>query len=188
MIPHEPTGSYRRPKMTIREFLSLLGAQPLILLAVFGGLPVLTAAWGLIHKRSQSPSSPWKYGYSVLVWVSCVPGVLSGVLLAYAVFFARENLLDLDLLVYGLPLASLLATLFLIGRRMSFSEIPGLGRLWALVTLIAVSFALALAIDRTRIFVGFFGSIDRLFLLFAGILVVLKTSLGVLMGRKKKEG
>jgi len=40
--------------------------------------------------------------------------------------------------------------------------------------MMACSFALALAIHKTRIFVGFFGSIERLFLLAAGIFALLK--------------
>lgn len=173
--------------MTIREFIALLGDQTLILTCLFAGIPLLVLLWGLIHQRDSSSQRPWKYGYTFFVFSSVIPGMFSAVLVAYTLFFTRENLLDQNFLVYILPLASMMMTLSFIRVRVSFADIPGFGRLSALMILVAICFALALAIDRTRIFLGFFGSIDRLFLLVAGLFAFLKVTFWVVFKRNKPE-
>lgn len=170
--------------MTIRELIDLAGLYPLPLAGTFGALPLASWIWGLLGHKDPV-RTPFRQGYSTLVYLSCIPGMFSAVLVAYTLFFTKENLLDKNALVYLAPLASMGLTLSLIRSRISFSDIPGFGRLSALMGLLAASFALALAIDKTRIFVGFFGSIDRLLLLVGGIFAFLKVSWWMVFGRKK---
>jgi hypothetical protein len=160
--------------MTIRELTQWFGAHPWILLAVFVALPV--AAWCLrpLHGPANGGVAPWKYAYSVLVYLACVPGMFSSVLTAYALFFRNENLLDANLLVYVLPIVSMILTLVFVSKNVGFDAVPGFDRLSGLMITIACSFGLALAVHKTRIFVGFFGSIDRLFLLAGAIFALLK--------------
>jgi len=63
-------------------------------------------AWwcGRLHRPGEGAGAPYKYAYSVLVYLSCLPGVFAGVLTAYALFFTKENLLDVSLLVNILPM------------------------------------------------------------------------------------
>lgn len=171
--------------MTTREFLLFLAQNPWPVTGALAAAPVLTLLWSVLHAPQVSRLSPWKYGFSVFTYLAVVPGVVSLVILGYSVFFARENLLDRDLLVTFGPPLSMLLTLVLIGRRLTFAEIPGFGRLWGLITLIALSFAAALVIDKTRIFVGFFGSIDRLFLLAGGVFVLFQTASWALFRRRR---
>lgn len=170
--------------MTIRELIDIAGLYPLPLAGTFAALPLLSWLWGFLG-RKDPVRSPFRQGYSTLVYLSCVPGMFSAVLVAYTLFFTKENLLDKNALVYLAPLASMGLTLSLIRSRISFADIPGFGRLSALMALLAVSFGLALAIDKARIFVGFFGSIDRLFLLVGGIFAFIKASWWLVFGRKK---
>ena len=171
--------------LSIRDLITYSGHQPLVYLAVFLGLPLGVLILGILHKGESSTQCPWKYIYGFLVYLSCLPGIISSVLVAYTLFFTKENLLDVNFYVYLLPLVSMVLTLSLIRRRLNFNDIPGFGRLSALMALLAVSFALALAVDKTRIFVGFFGSIDRLLLLMAGLFAFIKISFWMLFGRKK---
>ncbi|HAP42643.1 MAG: hypothetical protein A2087_13820 [Spirochaetes bacterium GWD1_61_31] len=171
--------------MSIRDFLKMLSGHGVVTALVLVAVPLASLVWGLLHRRVRSGQAPWKYGYSALVYLACIPGMLSAVLVAYSVFFTRENLLDADFLTYFLPLLTMAASLLLIRRRVAFAELPGFGRLSGLMILLAVSFALALAIDKTRIFLGFFGSIDRLFILVGVIFVLLKTSLYLTFGKGK---
>jgi len=112
--------------------------------------------------------------------------MFSAVLTAYSMFFRNENLLEVNLLVYVLPLVSMTVALVFVHKNVGFEAVPGFDRLSGLMILIACSFGLALAIHKTRIFVGFFGSIDRLFLLAAGIFALLKWS-GYMLFRRKDE-
>lgn len=171
--------------MSIRDFIVFLSTHPIVTLVCLGAVPALALVWSLLHRRQSSGQSPWKQGYAVLVYLACIPGMFAAVLVAYTLFFSHENLLDANALAYFLPLATMLATLVVIRRRVAFGELPGFGRLSGLMTLLALSFAAALAIDRTRIFVGFFGSIDRLFLLVGAIFVLLKGSLWLAFGRSR---
>ena len=173
-------------KMTIRELIALLGQYPLIVAGILVLPPALTVVCGLLHGRNGGKTAPWKYIYAVLVYAVCVPGIFAAVLTAYALFFTRDNLLDVSLLLYFGPIASMGATLGLMRRNVSFDDIPGFGRLSGLMAMIALSFAVALAIDKTRIWIFFGGSIWYLFLLALVIFAVFKWA-SYMMFRRRDE-
>jgi hypothetical protein len=170
--------------MTIRELTQLAGRQPWVLLAVFAALPLVAWLLGRIHGRENGGTAPWKYFYSVLVYVVCVPGMFAAILTAYALFFTRENLMDVNLLVYVLPLVSMVATLVFIRKNVSFELIPGFDRLSGLMAMIGCSFAIALAILKTNIWIFFGGSLEKLFLLAAAVFALLKWGTYMLFRRR----
>lgn len=171
--------------MSIRDFLGWLDGHPLVTVLALAAAPLLSLLWGLFHKPGMGALSPWKQGYSVLVYLACVPGMLAAVLVGYSLFFTRENLLDASVLSHFLPLVSMAATLLIIRRKVDFRDLPGFGRLSGLMLLIALSFVIALAIDRTRIFFGAFIRVEHLFLLAAGVFILLKTGARMAVGRRK---
>jgi len=81
--------------------------------------------------------------------------MFAGVLTAYALFFTKENLLDVSIVVYLLPIISMVVTLVLIRKNVSFEDVPGFERLSGLMVMIACSFAIALVIQKTRIWIIF---------------------------------
>jgi hypothetical protein len=170
--------------MTTRDLIHLVDGNLPAMLGAFTAPPV--AAWlcGLAHGRGNGGKAPWKYCYSVLVYLVCVPGLFSGVLTAYTLFFSKENLLDVSIGVYVLPVVSMIVTLILIHKNVTFDEVPGFERLWGLMVMIGCSFAIALAIEKTRIWIFFGGSIERLFLLAAGIFALLKWGTYMLFRRR----
>jgi hypothetical protein len=172
--------------MSTREFIELAGHHWLVLLAIFLAPPL--AAWlcGWVHGRSGGGNAPWKYCYSVLVYLTCVPGTFAAVITAYTFFFTRENLLDVNPLVYFLPIVSMVATLVLIHKNVTFDLVPGFDRLEGLMVMIACSFALALAIQKTNIWIVFGGSIVGLFLLAAGVFALLKWGTYMLFRRREE--
>jgi len=123
----------------------------LLLLAMFLVPPVVAWLCGVAHGKGGGGNAPWKYFYSVLVYLTCVPGTFAAVITAYTLFFTRENLMDVNPLVYFLPLASMVATLVLIHKNVTFDLVPGFDRLEGLMVMIACSFVLALAIQKTKI-------------------------------------
>ena len=170
--------------MTTRELIHLADQHPLVLASLFVLAPL--AAWlcGWVHGPANGGNSPWKFCYSILVYLACVPGMFAGVLTAYALFFTRENLLDVSFLIYILPIVSMVVTLVLIRKNVSFEAIPGFERLSGLMVMIACSFAIALAIEKTRIFLFFGGSIDRLILVALGVFALLKWGTYMLFRRR----
>ena len=160
--------------MTGRDLIGLAGRSPTVLIALFAALPVVAGLLGFVHVRGAGRLAPWKYVYSVLVYLACVPGIAAAVLTAYTLFFTRENLLDQNLLVFILPVLSMAATLALIRKNVAFDAIPGFDRLWGLMILIGVSFAIVLAISKTFIGILFGGSIALLFAVWAALFGLLK--------------
>jgi hypothetical protein len=172
--------------MTFRDLMSLCAQYPLHLMVFLVGLPAITAVMGLLHGRGGGGAAPWRYLYSAMVYSTCIPGMLAAVMTGYTLFFTHENLLDVNAVAYFGPIASMVLTLTLIGRNVRFDQVPGFDRLSGLMTIIAVTFVLALAIQRTRIWIGFGGSMPWLIGLAAGLFVVLKWGAHMLFRRRDK--
>ena len=170
--------------MTIRDLVQWLGGHSWILVATFVAIPLLAYLLPFLHGPARGATTAWKYCYSLLVYVACVPGMFSSVLTAYAMFFRTEDLMNVNLLVYVLPIVSMIVTLVFVSKQVGFDAVPGFDRLSGLMITIACSFGLALAVHKTRIFVGFFGSINRLFLLAASIFALMKWGAYMLFRRK----
>jgi len=162
--------------MTTRDLVQNADQHPLALAAALATPPVVAWVAGRLHGRGQGGPGLWKYLYTVLVYIACVPGLVAGVLTAYTVFFSRENLLDTSLLAYFLPIVSMVVTLVLVRKNDAFDDVPGFDRLSGLMVMVGCSFAIALAIQKTKIWIFFVGSIERLFILAGGIFALLKWS------------
>lgn len=145
--------------MAIEELLAQVTGQYVLLLSIFAGIPLLALFLRPIHGPSRGQHSPWKYLYTFFTYASCLPGMFSVVLTAYTFFFLRANLLAVDLLVYFLPIASMIATLLIIRSSVDFRDIPGFDRLSGLMLVIGASFAVAFILDRFRIIALFRGSL-----------------------------
>jgi hypothetical protein len=170
--------------MTTRDLIHQADQHPVALAAALAAPPLFAWLVGRLHNRSQGSAAPWKYIYAVLVYLACVPGMFAGVLTAYTLFFSRENLLDTNPFVYFLPIVSMIVTLVLIRKSVAFEEVPGFDRLSGLMVMVGCSFAIALAIQKTKIWILFGGSIERLFILAAGIFGLLKWGAYMLFRRR----
>ena len=160
--------------MTIQQALDLAAEYPLHLLLVFLALPLASWIIGAILGNERIGESPWRYLYSVLVYLACIPGILAAVIVAYSLAFAHKSLLEMNIAVHFLPPLSMAATLFLISRRVGFDKIPGFERLWGLMALIALTFCIILALERTRIWIIFGGSFTALIAAAAAVFAVLQ--------------
>ena len=123
--------------MTVRELTQAAGSHPLMVVSMLIGLPVLAWITGLLHHKDKGSDAPWKFAYSALVYLACIPGMFAAVLTAYAMFFRNENLLEVNLFIYILPILSMVVTLVFIRRSVDFDAVPGFNRLSGLMTLIA---------------------------------------------------
>ena len=173
--------------MTARELFDLAAQHPWALLAAFAAPPQLVLLLGLLHGRGKGVDSPWKYAYAVLTYLVCVPGMLAGVQVAYSLFFTRENLLDVNLLIYLLPLASMGATLGLMSRNVDFERLPGFQRLSGMMLILGITFALVLAVSKTRIWLFFGASMWMLLLLCVGVYLLLQWAAGMVTGRSTSK-
>ena len=170
--------SFREPplltSMTTNELIQHSGRHSLVLAAGFVALPLVAWLVGRMHADGHGGTPPWKYLYAGLVYLVCVPGIFAAVITAYLLFFIRGNLLEVNPLVHFLPIVAMLVTLVFIRQRVTFDEVPGFHRLSGLMTMVACTFAIALAIQKTHIFLFFGGSIERLLALAIGVFALLK--------------
>jgi hypothetical protein len=160
--------------MTVRELIGLVGEQPQVVLAAFLFPPLIVWILGRIHGRGNGERSPWKYIYALLIYLSVVPGMCVLVLTAYILFFTGESLLDVNLVVYGLPIVSMIATLAVMRAHVDFDAVPGFDRLSGLMVMITISFVFALIIRKTRIWLFFGGSIATFIVFLVAFFALLK--------------
>ena len=170
--------------MAVENLLTYLNGRYLLLFGIFTAIPVLSLCLRFIHGRNRGIHSPWKYLYAFFIYAGCLPGIFSAVLTAYSLLFLRANMLALDLLVYVLPILSMIATLLVVRKAVDFRDIPGFNRLSGLMLMIGASFLIAFILDRFRIIVLFRGSLLSLLAIAGGAFVLLKIGGRMLFRRK----
>ena len=171
--------------MTVQDLIDAAGQQPWILLAIFTLLPLLSWGLGRGHGPLRGGLSPWKYVYSVLIYVVCLLGVPSVLLFGYQLLFQRANLLQVNLLVYFLPIVSMIVSLTFVSRNVEMDEIPGFDRLWALLVVIALTFGIAYVLDRFFFGVFFHAGLGTLLMIAGVVLVLLQIASHKAFGTKR---
>ena len=84
--------------MTLQELFDYLSTNPQVVMMFFLGLP-LTALLANFMGRGEGHISPWKYLYSALVFLACVPGIFAAALAVYLFLFERgHSIFQADLL------------------------------------------------------------------------------------------
>ena len=138
----------------------------------------------LIHGSYRAALSPWKYFYTVLIYLSCIPGIFVLFAGLYLAVFQHANLLALDLVVYALPVLSMIVTLLIIRRTVHFDDIPGFRRITGLVAITIATFVVLLILDRLRIFLFFRASFLWFIVIGFGIFLALKIGGRLLLGKR----
>ena len=173
--------------MTLRELFVAVDAARVPLLIGLGAVVLVTALLGLLHGRGNGGRAPWRNLYAFLVYAACVPGIFAAVAVVYALLFSNENLLDLNAAAYLAPIASMVLTLGVMRRNVSFDEVPGFRRLTGLMTMIAVTFAIMLVLRSMRVWLFFSASLVWFFVLGAALFVLLKWGGRALFGRRRER-
>ena len=136
--------------MTLKQFFELLAMNPEVLIFFFLACPLtaLLASW---LGRGEGHLTPWKYMYSALVYLICIPGIFAVTLNVYLFLFERQSIFDADLWTQILPIFSMIATLMLIKKNVSYDDVPGFGKIHGLMLMIAAIILFMWMIDRTHI-------------------------------------
>lgn len=178
-------GMHFHTDMTVREFITCLGSLPAYYLLGFLLFPPFFA-FGLnqLVTRPYGDIGPVKYFYSLVLYASAVPGTFAAVLTAYTLFFRRGDLLNVNIFIYYLPIITFIATLVVISRRISLNRVPGVGKLYAFLTILFISFGAALFIQKTYVLIFFRGSIKTLVIAALVCFAILMISFHALFGKK----
>ncbi|MEO6758725.1 MAG: hypothetical protein ABIO24_04665 [Saprospiraceae bacterium] len=163
--------------MTLQEFFEYLSANPLVMLAIFLGIP-LTALLANFMSRGEGHLSPWKYLYAVLVFAVCIPGIFVVALAVYMFLFERgSSIFNVNLLTQVLPILSMFATLAIVRRNAPFEHIPGFGKLSSLMVMIGVVFMLMYFLDRIHLIAWVNVPVQYLLLIVVGLLLAFRFGL-----------
>jgi hypothetical protein len=171
--------------VSILELFSYFEEHPWYLIGYTVGLPVVAIALRLVHGGLRAQLSPWKYLYSAVIYLSCIPGIFVFFSALYLAVFRRENLLGLDMVVYALPVLSMIFTLLVVKRTIDFDDIPGFQRISGLFALTVATFALLFVLDRLRILIFFRASIVWFLVLGIAIFFGLKIGARLLFGKRR---
>jgi hypothetical protein len=163
--------------MTLREFFDYLSANPAVVLMYFLGVPFTAFLAGVLGK-GEGHLSPWKYLYSTLIYLVCVPGIFAAALAVYMFLFERGgSIYNVNLLTQVLPIASMVLTLGIIRRNAPFEYIPGFDKLSSLMLMIASVFVLMYFLDRLHLVAWVNVPVHYLLLIVAGLLLAFRFAL-----------
>lgn len=160
-------------RMTINDLFQYAQDHPINVVFYFAIIPfaALLAGW---MEREEGHLPPWNYMYSLLIYLVAVPAILAVAYSVYRWLFERGSILEANLLLQVLPLASMLLTFFIVKRQVRIDSLPGFSRLGGLVMMIGGAFAIMWFIDRVRIIAFTYLPIQYLLVIFIVLLVVIR--------------
>jgi hypothetical protein len=166
--------------MTLGDFFNMLSENPSVILFYFISVP-LTAFLAYIFGRGDGDISPWKYLYSVLVFLVCIPGIFAITLSIYLFFFERISIMETNMFTQILPVISMIATLALIRKNVCFEDIPGFGKITGLIMVIAAILILMWVFDKTHIIAITFMPFYYVVIIFVVLLVAIRYGTKMMM-------
>ena len=158
--------------MTLQDFFNWVQSNPSYTLAYFIAIPAIALLAGIFAKE-EGHQSPWKYLYSGLIYLGCIPGIFAVTLNIYFFFWERRSVMNAELLLQVLPILSMILTLFIIKRNVNLDFVPGFDKLSGFMMIIGILLTMMWILDRTHFFV--FASMPFstvLIILIGGILVI----------------
>jgi hypothetical protein len=166
--------------MNVGEFMDWLGDRPAMVLGYFTILPFAALLSGVMG-RGEGHLSPWKYWYSSLLYLVCIPGILAISLSTYLMIFERRSILQTDLYTQVLPIMSMILTLMLVRRNVSLENIPGFSRISGLLTTIFAVMFIKWLIDKTQIIAFAYIPIQYVLLTVVALLLFVRYGLSNLL-------
>ena len=158
--------------MTVRELFDYLGSNPQYLLYYFIALPVIAWIIGIVAD-DKSGRSPWKEMYMLVLYGVMIPGVFALFFNLYLFLFENNTIYSFDIYIQILPIISMIVTLFIIKRFVSFNYIPGFDRLSGLIMVISSIIMLLWIADRFRIVAFTHLPFYYIILIFIGLLIAI---------------
>jgi len=159
--------------MTIQQFLNHISNDPFYLLLYLSLLP-FTALLFLLLAKNEGTKSPWKFGYSVLIYLSCIPGIFAFVFLVYRFIFENQQILNVDIYTQLLPIISMTLTIFLIRKNVDLTYIPGFGKLSGLTMMILATFIVMWIFNKTHLLAITFIPIQYILIIFIVLFIAIK--------------
>ncbi len=166
--------------MTIKELFEFVSNNPNYSLIYFIGLPLIAGIIGILGNDNCN-KSPWKEFFMVIIYATMIPGILALFFNLYLFLFENSSILNYNILIQILPVLSMIVTLFIIKRYISFNEIPGFDKISGLILVISSLILILWLADRFRIVAFTYMPIQYLLLLFIILIFAINWGLKKLM-------
>lgn len=158
--------------MTLAEFFDWIGERPGLILSYFILIPIIALLAGLFNK-GEGHLSPWKYLFSVLIYLVAIPGIFAVTLSVYMFLFERRSIMDTNMYTQVLPIFSMIVTILIIKREVDLDLVPGFDKISGLLLIIASVMTLMWIIDKTHIYsITFMPFYAVILILLAGFIVI----------------
>jgi hypothetical protein len=157
--------------MTLRDTIELLANHPVWPLTFLILVPTTAVLAGLLGK-GEGHLNPWKSLYSILMYLTCIPGAFAIALSAYFFLFERRSILDTDLYTQVLPVLSMVATIVISRKNVDLDLIPGFHKITGLIMVIFMTMVMMWFLDRTNIYIFSYMPIQQLLLVFIVLLLL----------------
>lgn len=159
--------------MTLGDFFDALSANPSIVCFLFVAVP-LTALLASIFGRDEGAKSPWKELYTILVYTTSIPGIFAITLNVYLFLFERQPIMESNIYTQIFPILSMVVTLWLVRRNVSFDEIPGFDKLGGLILIITALIIFMWILEKTHIYAITIVPFSYFIILFIILLVLIR--------------
>lgn len=159
--------------MTLGQFFDAVSQNPSIVIFYFVALPV-TALLAMLFGKGEGHLSPWKYLYTVLVYMACIPGIFAITLNAYMFLFERQPVMQTNIYTQIAPIVLMLVTLWLIKKNVSLNAVPGFDKIGSLFFIITVIISMMWILEKTHIFVFTYMPFYQFVLMFIGFLILIR--------------
>lgn len=137
--------------MTLRSLFESVSTNPNWLIYYLIALPIICLILMLIFNNPNN-AYKLKWLFAALCFMVVIPGIFALTLNIYTFLFERQSIWDIDLVLQGLPILSMILSLIMIKKTLPFDYIPGFEKLIGLSTIIFVVMGIMWFIDRTHIY------------------------------------
>jgi hypothetical protein len=158
--------------MTLQNLFNIVSQSPKYVLMYFIFLPVFALIIGLLG-GTKDHLSPWKYGYTLIIYLVSIPGIFAVALNVYFFLFQRQDIMQTDLLLQVLPVFSMLLTVFILKKNINLEYIPGFDKIYALWIMLFITMSILWFLERVQIIVFSFLPFQYLILAFLGLFAIM---------------
>jgi hypothetical protein len=154
--------------MKLQDFFTILSNHPQYVLVYFISLPILALIIGFVG-GTKDHLAPWKYMYTVIVYMVSIPGIFAVGLNVYFFLFQRQDIMQTDLLLQVLPILAMVVTIFIMKKNINLEFVPGFDKIYALWMILFASMLLMWLLERIHIVVFSYLPFQYLLGIFLGI-------------------
>jgi len=188
LIEITAVSQYYEADLSLRDVINALNANTPAVIAGFVIIFLVSTYVAFAGAKVDLTKSPLRFVATGCIYAAGLPGAFSSALVLYTLFFRNDDLLDVSLAVYALPLVCMIACHVVMSRKLDLRQVPGFDRLEGLAIVLILGFLGALLLRNTRIFFWFHGSFLDFLVAAAVIIAILHWAGRRMFGQPRRRG